>query len=181
MKANAISTITTFAATVALCILTSCDSRPASGTGTGSPANDNREAKGNSQLSFKINGIEWKADSGIFGAFHPPGYNKAILIGGNKGSGKTQEQAFNINLYNTAGPGTYHIRSGNPDFSTAQMLDSRKPDTPMYGGQMDFDITVVVTKASNSPTIVEATFEGTLTANPGDVLAISGGKFAYHE
>ena len=36
-------------------------------------------------LSMKINGVEWKADHGVFGAFHPQGYNKVIIIAGDAG------------------------------------------------------------------------------------------------
>ena len=38
----------------------------------------NKLVAGNS-LSMKINGVEWKADHNIFGAFHPKGYNRVVI------------------------------------------------------------------------------------------------------
>ena len=135
---------------------------------------------GENHLSMKINGVEWKADNNIFGAFHPKGYDKAIMIAGSKGPKNKNEQPFNINLYNADGPGVFQIREGNPDLNVAQ-LANMSPENYMYGSLMGFNMKVTVTKASTNPDVIEATFEGDLNGNAGDVLKITEGKFYYHE
>ena len=131
-------------------------------------------------LSLKINGVEWKADNNIFGAFHPKGYNKVIIISGSKGPKNKDEQPFNINIYNTDGPGVFQFKDGNPDLSVAQ-LANMSPENYMYGSLMGFNMKVNVTKASSMPDVIEATFEGEMNGNAGDVLKITEGKFYYHE
>jgi hypothetical protein len=136
---------------------------------------------GGNHLSLRINGTEWKADSDLFGAFHPPGYKKALLIAGSKGPKDKNEQTFNLNLFNIEGPGTYTIKTGNADQSVVQ-LANLSPENFMYGSTMGFDLTVKVTKASSTPsTSIEATFEGTLTGNAGDTLKVTEGRFSYSE
>ncbi len=131
-------------------------------------------------LSMKINGVEWKADNEIWGAFHPKGYNKVIIISGLKGKKGDNEQAFNINIYNTDGPGNFIFKDGNPDLSVAQMLNW-SPEKFMYGNVMGFNMKVSVTKASAMPDEIEATFQGELNGNMGDVMKITEGKFYFHE
>lgn len=46
---------------------------------------------------------------------------------------------------------------------------------------MGFTMKVNVIKASSAPDVVEATFEGELKGNAGDVLELTEGKFYYHE
>ena len=46
---------------------------------------------------------------------------------------------------------------------------------------MGFTMQVNLTKASTNPDVVEATFEGELKGNAGDVLKITEGRFYYHE
>ena len=53
---------------------------------------------GKNYLTMKINGVEWKADNKIFGAFHPKGYDDAIIISGSKGPENKDEQIFNLNF-----------------------------------------------------------------------------------
>ncbi|MBP6022400.1 hypothetical protein [Ferruginibacter sp.] len=131
-------------------------------------------------LSMKINGKEWKADSEIFGAFHPKGYNNAIIISGSKGPNDKTEQSFNINLYNTNGIGTYDLVSGNKDLNVVQ-LGNLSTENYLYGSVLGFSFHVNVTKASQNPATLEATFEGTLTGNAGDSIKITDGKFYYYE
>ena len=131
-------------------------------------------------LSMKINGVEWKADHNIFGAFHPKGYNKVVMISGSKGPKDKNEQPFNINIYNADGPGTFQFQDGNSDFSVAQLANVSLENF-MYGSMMGFTMKVNLTKASSYPDVVEATFEGELKGNAGDVLKITEGKFYYHE
>ena len=131
-------------------------------------------------LSLKINGELWEADHEVFGAFHPNGYNDAIIISGTKGPKDKYEQAFNINLYGVPGPGEYHITTGNPELSVGQIGNLSEAHF-LYGNMFGFDLKVTVTKASKNPDVVEATFEGTMTGNAGDVITITEGKFAYQE
>jgi len=131
-------------------------------------------------LTMKINGKEWKADSEIFAAFHPEGYNNAILIAGSKGPKDKNEQAFNLNLYKTTGPGIFQFANGNAENSVIQLANLSEEHF-MYGSMMGFTVKVNVTKASKNPTIVEATFEGELTGNASDKIVITEGKFYYHE
>ncbi len=131
-------------------------------------------------LSMKINGVEWVADHGIFGAFHPKGYNKAIIIGGSKGPKNENEQVFDINIYNTEGPGTFTFQDGNVDLSVAQMANW-STETFLCGSMLGHNMRVNVTTASTKPDVVEATFEGELTCNSGEVFKVTDGKFYYHE
>jgi len=129
---------------------------------------------------MKINGKDWIADNDIFGAIHPKGYNNAIIIAGGKGKKDKNEQTFNINLYNTNGPGTFNFANGNKDLNVAQ-LGNLSADNYLCGSMMGFDIKVIVTKASSNPDIVEATFEGKMTCPSGETLHITDGNFYYHE
>jgi hypothetical protein len=131
-------------------------------------------------LSMKLNDKEWVADSDLFGAFHPPGSNKALLIGGSKGPKNKDEQVFSLNLFNIDGPGTYRIKTGNADLSVAQ-LANLTPENFMYGSLMGFDLTVTVTKATKDPAAIDATFEGTLSGNASDTLKVTAGRFSYRE
>ncbi|MEY4484339.1 MAG: hypothetical protein RL693_1791 [Verrucomicrobiota bacterium] len=168
-------------------ILAACGKAPEGsshhGTGAGAePAAKSvvKKQEGVNQLSMRLNGVEWIADHNLFGAFHPAGYNKAILIAGSKGPKDKNEQAFNINLFNADGPGTYQIKSGNADLSVAQIANL-SPENFMYGSIMGFDLTVKVLKASTADKVIEAQFEGTVTGNAGDTLKVTDGRFIYHE
>ncbi len=134
---------------------------------------------GKNYLTMKINGVEWKADHDIFGAFHPMGYDEAIIIAGEKGSGK-EEQSFNLNLYKTPGVGTYDITDGAPNNNAAQILNY-SAENYQAGSLTGFTMKVNIIKASGAPDEVEATFEGTLNGIDGSVLTITEGKFYYHE
>lgn len=131
-------------------------------------------------LSMKINGKDWIADNEIFAAFHPKGYNNAIIIAGNKGKKDKDQQAFNLNLFNTNGPATFNIKDGNKDFNVVQ-FGALSAENYLCGSMMGFDMKVIVTKASSTPDIIEATFEGKMTCSSGEILNITNGKFYYHE
>ena len=137
-------------------------------------------AAGKNYLSMKVNGVEWKADNEIFGAFHPKAYNKAIIIAGLKGKKGQNEQNFNLNLYNTEGPNTYTFSDGNPDFNVVQFINIA-PGNDICGAGMGFKMKVIVTKASGLPNEIEATFEGEMTCGNNEALKITEGKFYYHE
>lgn len=140
---------------------------------------DVEEAAGNF-LKMKINGEWWIADHDVFGAFHPKGYDKVIIIAGSKGPKDATEQAFNINLYQTEGTGEYAIATGNSALSVAQM-GNWSAQSFLCGSLMKFDFKVTVTKVNKSPALVEAKFEGTLTCNTGEVLKVTEGSFYYSE
>ena len=167
-------------ASLLLLQILACGSKPQQENSAATPATITEPAPAGNRLSMKINGVEWKADNKIFGAFHPKGYNKAIIIAGSKGPKNKDEQPFNINLYNVDGPGTYQIQTGNPDLNVAQ-LANLSPQNYLYGSMMGFNLKVVITKASTGPDEIEATFEGEMTGNAGDVLKITEGSFYYHE
>ena len=167
-------------ASLLLLQILACGSKPQQENTTATPATITDPAPAGNRLSMKINGVEWKADNEIFGAFHPKGYNKAIILAGSKGPKNKDEQPFNINLYNVNGPGTYQIQTGNPDLNVAQ-LANLSPQNYLYGSMMGFNLKVVITKASTGPDEIEATFEGEMTGNAGDVLKITEGSFYYHE
>ncbi len=135
---------------------------------------------GKNYLTMKINGKDWIADNEIFGAFHPKGYNNAIIIAGNKGKKDRDQQSFNLNLFNTNGPATFNIKDGNKDFNVVQ-FGALSAENYLCGSMMGFDMKVIVTKASSIPDIVEATFEGKMTCSSGEILNITNGKFYYHE
>lgn len=135
---------------------------------------------GKNFLTMKINGKDWIADNEIFGAFHPKGYNNAIIIAGNKGKKDKDQQSFNLNLFNTNGPATFNIKDGNKDFNVVQ-FGALSAENYLCGSMMGFDMKVIVIKASGTPDIVEATFEGKMTCSSGEILNITNGKFYYHE
>ena len=166
---------------VALSVLISC-SNNSSAIKKENPeiASDKESVVTTNYLTMKINGVEWKADNAIWGAFHPEGQNKAIMITGSKGPKNKDEQPFNINLYNTNGPGVFDIKDGNTDNNVVQLANMSEKNY-MYGSMMGFSMKVTVTKASSNPTIIEATFEGELSGNASDKLKITEGKFYYHE
>ncbi|MBK9734259.1 MAG: hypothetical protein IPO92_04535 [Saprospiraceae bacterium] len=131
-------------------------------------------------LTMKINGKDWTADRDILAAFHPKGYNKLIMIAGSLGKKDRDEKTFNINIYNTTGPGMYSFVQGNKDLSEAQIGNWTAEDY-ICGNIMGFDMNVNVTKASSNPTIVEATFTGTMTCPASPAIKVTEGKFYYHE
>lgn len=137
-------------------------------------------SNGKNYLSMKINGQDWTADNEIFGAFHPKGYNKAIIMAGSKGKKDKDEETFNLNLYNTNGPANFSIKDGNKDYNVVQ-FGALSAENYLCGSMMGFDMKVVVTKASTGPDIVEASFEGKMTCSSGEVLNITNGKFYFHE
>lgn len=143
------------------------------------PAADS-DANNKNYLTMKINGKDWIADNEIWGAYHPKGYNNAIIIAGNKGKKDKDQQSFNLNLFNTNGPATFNIKDGNKDFNVVQ-FGALSAENYLCGSMMGFDMKVIVTKASGIPDIVEATFEGKMTCSSGEILNITNGKFYYHE
>jgi hypothetical protein len=132
------------------------------------------------QLSMTIDGVPWVADQNLFGAFHPAGYDRALIIAGSLGPRDANEQTFNLNLYANPGPGHYRITQGNAQASVVQIANLSR-ERYLAGSVLGFDFDVNVLKAQSTPTVIEATFAGTLTVNDGSVLTIADGRFAYRE
>ena len=169
-----------FSSSMFLLLLFACGNNAGQPNEAVSASSAPAEATNKNYLTMKINGVEWVADNNIFGAFHPKGYNKVIMIAGSKGPKNQDEQPFNINIYNIDGPGVFQFKDGNPDLSVVQ-LANMSSENYLYGSMMGFSIKVNVTKASTNPDEIEATFEGEMNGNAGDVLKITEGKFYYHE
>lgn len=148
---------------------------------------ESTEAKDKNYLQFKMDGVLWEADGEIFGSYH---FSEAlgpklINISGEKGSG-SEQQAFNINLYNTDKEGTYTINI--PDGGTASanqnvaQLGNFTPTNYLCGGMLQGNqMTVNITKVSKDPQIVEASFSGKMQYVEGNIIDITEGKFYYHE
>ncbi len=132
------------------------------------------------QLSMRIDGAEWRADHDLFGAVHPAGYDRALLMAGARGRKDATEQTMNINLFGIDGPGHYAIASGHPAGSVAQ-LANYTPERFLAGSMMGYDLVIDVVVAQADPTHIEAMFSGTLTGNDGVVMTIEEGRFVYRE
>ena len=132
------------------------------------------------QLSMRIDGVEWRADHDLFGAFHPPGYERALLIAGARGRKDANEQTMNINLFGIDGPGRYTIATGHAAGSVAQ-LANYTPERFLAGSMMGYELVVDVVVAQADPTHIEATFSGSLTGNDSMVMKIEDGRFVYRE
>jgi hypothetical protein len=128
------------------------------------------------QLSMQVDGVPWSADHDVFGAFHPAGYEQALIVAGSFGPKDANEQGFNLNLYRIGGPGRYTVRSGNAEGHVAQ-LANYSAERYLAGGPFGFDVQVDVIAAS--PERIEVRFAGTLTANDGTRLTLSDGHFVY--
>lgn len=135
-------------------------------------------AKNVNILSMKLDGKLWEADNEIFGAFHPKGYNKAVIISGSKGPKNKDEVPFNINLYNVDKEGTYTIKTNDPNNSVVQIANMNK-DEFLCGSMMGYNLTVILKKCSDNPTIIEASFEGEISCNTDRKIKITEGKFYY--
>jgi hypothetical protein len=143
-------------------------------------ATESKKLTTENYLSMDINGVQWKADHDIFGAFHPKGYNNVIMISGKKGAKDATEQGFNINIYNTVGTGSYYLKNDNTDLSVAQMSGWDEQNF-ICGSGTGFEMRVKITSISSNPDLVEATFEGEMICVMNDILKITNGKFYYHE
>lgn len=138
-------------------------------------------------LSMKIDGVEWSADRDIFGSFH---FNESlgpglINIAGVKGD-PPNDQAFNINLYNTNGSGTYVVDivqgAQSKMYENVCQLTQLTPANYLCGGlQQQGKMNINITKYSKVPQMIEATFNGTISCVEGNKIAITEGKFYYNE
>ena len=170
--------LSVFLLLIAVTVFTACNNQPS--TVAKEPGSATTPSPSANYLRMKINGKDWVADHELTGIVHPKGYNKAILIGGTKGPKDKYEQSFNLNLYNCNGEGDYIIESGNKDLSEVQ-LGNLSEAHYLYGNVLGFRMRVKITKATQSPVALEASFEGEMTGNAGDILKVTDGKFYYHE
>lgn|GEM_PF-2690874 len=127
-------------------------------------------------LRMQVDGVAWTADHDVFGAFHPPGHERVLMVAGSYGPKDANEQAFNLNLYRIDAPGRYTVRSGNAEGHVVQFAN-HSAERYLAGGPFGFDVQVDVVAAS--PERIELRFAGTLTANDGTRLALTDGYFIY--
>jgi hypothetical protein len=169
-------------------LLSACDASPpaaatadAASASTPSPAAP-PQRQGN-QLRLTLDGKPWQADRDFFGAFHPPGMDRAVLMAASLGPKDKHEQAFNLNLFGASGPGRY-VASGNTmslkGLSSSQIqLANLSPARYLIGGPLGYEVDVELLQAGTG--VIEARFQGTMTASDGAVVKITDGYFLYRE
>lgn len=138
---------------------------------------------GKNFLSFKVNNVLWESDEDeVWGSYHANESfgNRLLQITGGKGE-EPNDASFIINISETDAEDTYTFNQDNVVFSSAQLMQPLESDLLCGGGAYDYDFTVVVTKVSKTPQIVEATFNGTMSCSSRGVVNITDGKFYYHE
>lgn len=131
-------------------------------------------------LHMRIDGVEWNAEHDVFGAVHPSGYDRSILIAGSRGGKNANEQAFNLNLFGVEAPGRFRVTSTDPRTGVAQFANLGA-DRYLAGNVFGYDLDVEVLRFSKDPDRIEARFTGTLDANDGTKVALRDGRFVYDE
>lgn len=173
-------------------LLTACnapepptDAVPTSRAATASPAPAAAVAPKaqDNQLRLTLDGALWQADREFFGAFHPPGIDRAVLMAASLGPKDKHEQAFNLNLFGVTGPGRY-TASGNTislkGISSSQIqLANLSEQRYLIGGPFGYTVEVELLQAGSGT--IEARFEGRMTASDGQELRVSDGYFLYRE
>lgn len=135
------------------------------------------------QLRLTLDGKTWQADRDYFGAFHPPGMDKAVLMAGSFGPKDKHEQAFNLNLFGVDAPGHF-FASGNTMSlkglsSSAIQLANLSDQRYLIGGPLGYEVEVDLLQAGAG--VIEATFSGRMTANDGSTVTVTDGYFFYRE
>lgn len=133
------------------------------------------------RLRMRLDGVEWVADREFFGAVHPPGMDRAVLMAGSLGPKDASEQTFNLNLFGIDGPGRYVVERGDGTGSVMQ-LANLSPERYLIGGLMfeyRFEVELVTMQAQ--PLVIEARFSGVLQSNDDQRVTISDGEFFYRE
>lgn len=125
-------------------------------------------------VRMKIDGVEWSADRDYFCAVHPPGYDRAVIVGASLGPKDSNEQAFNLLIGAIDAPGSVHL-SGPLSPTQAIQLANLDPSRYLNGGALGFDVRLDLLAMVRDPVTVEARFEGTLNSSNGGVLKISEG------
>lgn len=129
-------------------------------------------------LRMTIDGVEWTAEHDLFGAVHPLGYDRSILIAGSRGGKNPQEQAFNLNLFGIDAPGRYRVTSKDPKTGAAQIANL-SAERYLAGNVFGYDLEVEIVRFSKNPDRIEARFSGTLNANDGAKVELRDGRFLY--
>lgn len=140
------------------------------------------QAQGN-QLRLTLDGKPWQADRDFFGAFHPPGMDRAVVMAASLGPKDRHEQTFNLNLFGVTGPGRY-TASGNTlslkGISSSQIqLANLSEQRYLVGGPFGYTVEVDLLQAGGGT--IEARFQGQMTASDGQDLRVSDGYFLYRE
>lgn len=156
------------------------EANPAPPSAVAKPAPEALGADSASMLRMTIDGVAWKAEHDIFGAVHPTGVDRSILIAGSRGGKNANEQAFNLNLLGIDAPGRYRVHGANATSGVAQMANL-SPERYLAGNVFGYDIEVELVKFSKNPDRIEARFSGTLEANDGSTMRVSDGYFRYAE
>lgn len=135
------------------------------------------------QLRLILDGKPWQADREFFGAFHPPGMDRAVLMAASLGPKDKHEQAFNLNLFGVSGPGRY-VASGNTMSlkgvsSSAIQLANLSEQRYLIGGPFGYTVEVELLQAGNG--VIEAKFQGRMVSNEGSELSLTDGYFLYRE
>lgn len=133
------------------------------------------------RLSLRIDGQAWVADHDLFGAVHPAGYDRALLVAGSRGPKDENEQVFNLNLFGIDGPGRYTITRGGKDGSAAQLANLSAERFLIGGLMFEQRLEVEVVRMQAAPVDIEVRFHGELQANDGAMLKVEDGEFRYRE
>lgn len=149
---------------------------PADATPTVAPRTAN-------QLRLTLDGQVWQADRELFGAWHPPGVERAVLMAGSLGPKDSREQAFNLNLFGVSGPGRYvangsTVSAGGLTSNTIQLANLSE-QRYLVGGPFGYDVTIDLLQAGSG--VIEARFQGRVNASDGSVLTLTDGYFLYRE
>jgi hypothetical protein len=159
-------------------VLSACD---ASTAGSGDAGVTDSKVSRN-QLSLRIDGKPWHAERELYGDFHPPGLDQALLISGEAGPGDGREQAFNLNLYRVKGPGRHTLGATTMNtigLGDAIQLANFSESVPLMGGPFGFEGEVELLQAGQGT--IEARFSGQLTGNDGRQYQLTDGYFLYRE
>lgn len=162
-------------------LLAACGSPPSTPTAS-APAPMPAPRMAN-QLRLTLDGQVWQADRELFGAWHPPGMERAVLMAGSLGPKDRHEQAFNLNLFGVSGPGRYvangsTVRPGGLTSNTIQLANLSE-QRYLVGGPFGYEVTVDLLQAGAG--VIEARFQGRVNASDGSVLNLTDGYFLYCE
>lgn len=169
------------AATLAACGNTA----PADGDAPRTPASAKPAAEAaaaptaaTSVLRMTFDGVEWNADHDLFGAVHPTGYDRSILIAGSHGGKNANEQSFSLNLFGIDAPGRFRVTSKDPKTGVAQIANL-SAERYLAGNVFGYDVEVEIVRFSRNPDRIEARFSGALVANDGTTIELRDGHFLY--
>jgi len=119
---------------------------------------------------MRIDGVEWTAAHDVFGAVHPTGYDRSILIAGSRWDKNANEQAFNLNLFGINRPGV----PGDPNLDRSLCRVVFQPESGAAAGRqrVQLDLKVEPRSFSKDPDRIEARFAGTLSASDGTQIEL---------